>query len=100
MPEVSNLEDQFLRDLRRAVMEIKCEHDLARLPYEGRTLHIVASPPATTERVVLGRWCGYEMTIGGDDADEMRELLAEIYDWTRYKDTPWGVRVAKVLGRS
>ena len=30
---------------------------------------------------------------------ELRDLVAEMYEWTRYKHTRWATRAAKVLGR-
>jgi len=30
---------------------------------------------------------------------ELRDLVAEMYEWTHYKHTRWATRAAKVLGR-
>lgn len=50
--------------------------------------------------------CGlvFGVTLGGVlvrwlDGRELRELVAEMYEWTRYKNTRWARRAAKVLGR-
>ena len=31
---------------------------------------------------------------------ELRNLVAEMYEWTHYKHTRWAIRAAKVLGRN
>ena len=53
-------------------------------------------PPVRSSELVMRHRTQTELET---ENRELRDLVAEMYEWTRYKHTRWATRAAKVLGR-